>query len=220
MSREQEFQKGVLGPIRNFLDTAYQTKTIYPPKEDLFKALELTPMDQVKVVILGQDPYHGPNQAQGLAFSVPARQKIPPPLQNIYKELELEYHQPIYRTGDLQDWAQQGVLLLNTALSVEQGKPNSHAKIGWTEFTDDILRALNDLDQPIVFILWGYNARQAARFLNNPNHLVLQSAHPSPLSARKGFFGCNHFKQANSFLEANGLTPIQWTQDNVEGLKK
>ncbi|MDE5757176.1 MAG: uracil-DNA glycosylase, partial [Allobaculum sp.] len=118
-----------MGPIRSFLDTAYQEKTIYPPKEDLFKALELTPMDQVKVVILGQDPYHGPNQAQGLAFSVPATQKIPPSLQNIYKELELEYQQPIYRTGDLQDWAKQGVLLLNTSLSVEQGKPNSHSKI-------------------------------------------------------------------------------------------
>lgn len=171
-------------------------------------------MDQVKVVIIGQDPYHGPNQAQGLSFSVPANQKIPPSLQNIYKELEREYQQPIYRSGDLQDWAKQGVLLLNAALSVEAGKPNSHANIGWKTFTDDILRVLNKEDRPIVFMLWGYNARQAAKFLNNPNHLVLQSTHPSPLSAHKGFIGCNHFKQANSFLESHGLEPIHWIRDN------
>lgn len=209
-----------MGPIRQYLDEAYKTKTIYPAKENLFKALELTPMDKVKVVIIGQDPYHGPNQAQGLSFSVPANQKIPPSLQNIYKELEREYQQPIYRSGDLQDWAKQGVLLLNAALSVEAGKPNSHANIGWKTFTDDVLRVLNQEDRPIVFMLWGYNARQAAKFLNNPHHLVLQSTHPSPLSAHKGFIGCNHFKQANSFLESNGLEPIHWIRDNFQDQEK
>lgn len=211
---QQEFDKGILGPIRQKLDAAYANTTVYPAKENLFQALERTPLDEVKVVILGQDPYHGPNQAQGFSFSVPASEKIPPSLQNIYKELEQEYGKPVKRSGDLSDWADQGVLLLNTILSVEQGKPLSHQNLGWQDFTDDILKALNEQKQPIVFLLWGAQARKAKRFLTNPNHLVLESAHPSPLSASRGFFGNSHFKTANDFLEQHGSAGIDWTRDN------
>ena len=211
---QQEFDKGILGPIRQKLDAAYANTTVYPAKENLFQALERTPLDEVKVVILGQDPYHGPNQAQGFSFSVPASEKIPPSLQNIYKELEQEYGKPVKRSGDLSDWADQGVLLLNTILSVEQGKPLSHQNLGWQDFTDDILKALNEQKQPIVFLLWGAQARKAKRFLTNPNHLVLESAHPSPLSASRGFFGNGHFKTANDFLKQHGSAGIDWTRDN------
>lgn len=211
---QQEVQKGVLGPIREAVGQAYDRTTVYPAKENIFKALEMTPMDQVKVVILGQDPYHGPNQAQGYSFSVPANQQLPPSLQNIYKEISHEYQVPVNRTGDLSDWASQGVLLLNSILTVEQGKPLSHANIGWQTFTDDIIQALNKLDQPIVFLLWGSHARKAKRFLTNPNHLVLESPHPSPLSANRGFFGNNHFRMANEFLESKGAAPINWAENN------
>lgn len=211
---KQEFERGVLGPIREKLEKAYETGTVYPAKENLFRALEMTPLDQVKVVILGQDPYHGPNQAQGFSFSVPASQKIPPSLVNIYKEIEHEYGQPVRRSGDLSDWAQQGVLLLNTILSVEQGKPLSHSGFGWQTFTDDILKTLNESEQPIVFLLWGAQARAAKSLLTNPNHLVLESPHPSPFSANKGFFGNGHFQKANAYLEENGLEPIAWGEDN------
>lgn len=210
----QEFDKGVLGPIRDKVGEAYGHGTVYPAKENIFKALEMTPLDQVKVVILGQDPYHGPNQAQGYSFSVPANQKIPPSLVNIYKEISQEYQTPVNRSGDLSDWAEQGVLLLNSILTVEQGKPMSHSAFGWQNFTDDILRELDKLDQPIVFLLWGAQARNAARLLHNPNHLVLESSHPSPLSASKGFFGNNHFRMANDFLQAKGVTPINWAEKN------
>lgn len=209
-----EFEKGILGPIRDQLETAYATTTVYPAKENLFRALEMTPLDQVKVVILGQDPYHGPGQAQGFSFSVPASQKIPPSLVNIYKEIGAEFHQTVRRSGDLSDWAAQGVLLLNTILSVEQGKPLSHEKLGWQAFTDDILRTLNESDQPIVFLLWGGQAKKAKRLLTNPKHLILESAHPSPLSASRGFFGCGHFAAANEYLVKNGLEPIDWAKDN------
>lgn len=211
---KQEFEKGVLGPVRDRLEKAYQTTTVYPPRNSLFRALEMTPFDQVKVVILGQDPYHGPNQAQGFSFSVPETEKIPPSLVNIYKEISQEYGKPVQRSGDLSDWAAQGVLLLNTILSVEQGKPLSHADFGWQAFTDDILKALNEARQPIVFLLWGAQAKAARRFLTNPDHLVLESAHPSPLAAHKGFFGNNHFRQANDYLQAHGLQPIAWAEDN------
>lgn len=213
---QQEFKNGTLGPIRDQLEKAYQTSTVYPAKENIFKALEMTPLDQVKVVILGQDPYHGPNQAQGYSFSVPRGQRIPPSLANIYKELSHEYQMPIQRSGDLSDWASQGVLLLNSILSVEQGKPMSHAHFGWQKFTDDILKVLNEQDQPIVFLLWGSQARKAKQFLTNPNHLVLESPHPSPLSASKGFFGNGHFMRANEFLQAHGSTPVDWTRSNLQ----
>lgn len=211
---EEELQNGTLGPIRAFLEQAYASSPVYPAKENIFKALEMTPLDQVKVVILGQDPYHEPGQAQGYSFSVPSQVRIPPSLQNIYKELSAEYQVPVYRTGNLSDWAAQGVLLLNSIMTVEQGKPLSHSKIGWQKFTDDLIRVLNKQDQPIVFLLWGGHARKAKALLDNPNHLVLEAAHPSPLSANRGFFGCNHFVKANQFLQEHGKEPIFWAEDN------
>ena len=216
---EEELKNGTLGPIRDYLEEAYAHTTVYPAKENIFRALEMTPLNGVKVVILGQDPYHEPGQAQGYSFSVPSRTRIPPSLVNIYKELSAEYGQPVERTGNLSDWAAQGVLLLNSILTVEQGKPLSHSKIGWQKFTDDILRVLNRQDQPIVFLLWGGHARKARALLDNPNHLVLECAHPSPLSANRGFFGCNHFIKANEFLEAHGVNGIHWAEDNrqIEG---
>lgn len=212
---EQEEQKGYLQTIRDRLEQEYTHQTIYPAKENLFRALEETPLDQVKAVILGQDPYHGPNQAMGFAFSVPKNQKIPPSLQNIYKELEDEYRQPVERTGSLADWAKQGVLLLNPILSVQAGRPMSHADLGWQQLTDEILRVLNAQPQPIVFFLWGAQARKAKCFLNNPAHLVLESAHPSPLSAYRGFFGSSQFVRANQFLESHGVPGIDWTRNNM-----
>lgn len=210
---KEEEARGIFAPIRQFLEKAYEEKTIYPARENIFRALEMTPLDKVKVVILGQDPYHGPNQAQGFSFSVPADEKIPPSLKNIYKEIADEYHRPVNRTGDLSDWASQGVLLLNSILTVEQGKPMSHASLGWQEFTDDILKVLNEQNQPIVFMLWGAQARKAKRFLNNPNHLILESVHPSPLSASRGFLGSGQFKKANEFLESKGVSGIDWFGD-------
>ncbi|WP_304769697.1 uracil-DNA glycosylase, partial [Ileibacterium valens] len=177
---EQEEAKGTFDTLRPYLDQAYKERIIYPAKENIFRALEMTPLDKVRVVILGQDPYHGPNQAQGFSFSVPANEKIPPSLRNIYQEIFNEYQTPVQRSGDLSDWASQGVLLLNSILTVEQGKPMSHSNLGWQNFTDDILRVLNEQNQPIVFMLWGAQARKAKRFLNNPNHLILESVHPSP----------------------------------------
>lgn len=214
---EEQEALGYLQPIRDFLRDAYAHRIVYPAKENIFAALEKTPMDQVKVVILGQDPYHGPNQAQGFSFSVPEGVRIPPSLQNIYKEIALEYPQcaPLQRSGDLSDWASQGVLLLNAILTVEAGQPLSHEKIGWQRFTDAILQKLNTLDQPIVFLLWGSKARAARRFLNNPRHLVLETVHPSPLSANRGFFGCGQFRKANEFLESHGVSGIDWCASNL-----
>lgn len=216
---ERETARGYLLPIRDRLEQDYQTKTIYPAPENIFRALEETPLDQVKVVILGQDPYHGPNQAQGFAFSVPASEKIPPSLRNIYKEIADEYGLPVplQRSGDLTDWARQGVLLLNPILTVEQGKPMSHADYGWQQFTDAVLEELDRQDQPMVFLLWGAQARKAKRLLHNPNHLILESPHPSPLSASRGFFGTGHFRKANEFLESHGAAPIDWARSNLHG---
>ncbi|WP_304683664.1 uracil-DNA glycosylase [Ileibacterium valens] len=212
---EQEEAKGTFDTLRPYLDQAYKEQIIYPAKENIFRALEMTPLDKVRVVILGQDPYHGPNQAQGFSFSVPANEKIPPSLRNIYQEIFNEYQTPVQRSGDLSDWASQGVLLLNSILTVEQGKPMSHSNLGWQNFTDDILRVLNEQNQPIVFMLWGAQARKAKRFLNNPNHLILESVHPSPLSANRGFFNSGQFKKANEFLESKGEPPIDWAKSNL-----
>lgn len=210
----RELSKPYMQALFQFLQDEYAHKTIYPPKNEVFTALRLTPLDQVKVVILGQDPYHGPNQAHGLAFSVNPQCPLPPSLKNIYKELEEEYQRPVSRTGDLRDWARQGVLLLNPIMSVEAGKPLSHQNKGWETFTNEILKKLNEENRPIVFILWGNKARSAKRLLTNPDHLVLESAHPSPLSASRGFFGSNCFQKANAFLEAHGIQPIDWIQSN------
>lgn len=212
---DREFSKGYLAAIRDQLENEYASQTVYPPKEDIFRALEETPLDQVKVVILGQDPYHGPHQAQGFAFSVPADEKIPPSLANIYTELANEYNRPVHRTGDLSDWARQGVLLLNPILTVRAHQPLSHKDLGWQQFTNAVLQELDQQDQPMVFLLWGAQARKARQFITNPNHLVLESAHPSPLAAYRGFFGNGHFVRANQFLESHGVSGIDWTRDNT-----
>ena len=188
-------------------------KTIYPPRGTRLAALDLTPLDAVKVVILGQDPYHGPGQAHGLAFSVQPGVKVPPSLVNIYKELESDLGLPRPSHGNLAHWARQGVLLLNNALTVEAGQAGSHQKRGWEEFTDAAVRAVAAQAEPVVFLLWGSHAqKKAARVpeLSNGRHLVLQAPHPSPLSAHNGFFGCRHFSKANAFLEAHGRGPIDW----------
>lgn len=207
---DQEIKKDYLLNLRYFLAKEYKTKHIYPAMENIFAAFKTTSLKDTKVVILGQDPYHGPGQAQGYAFSVPANFPLPPSLKNMYKELELEYGVPVNRNGDLTDWARQGVLLMNTTLTVEESKPLSHGNMGWQNFTDEALKMINAKEDPVVFLLWGAKAISAKRFLNNPKHLVLTSPHPSPLSAHRGFLGNNHFKTCNEFLIKNGLTPIQW----------
>lgn len=185
-------------------------KVIYPPQKELFNAFKETPYDQVKVVILGQDPYHGPGQAQGLSFSVPPGIPAPPSLKNIFKELKADLNLSIPTQGCLKKWANQGVLLLNTSLSVEQNKPQSHSKIGWAVFTDKVIQQLNLHPKPLVFILWGAHARSKATFIDEKTHLVLQSAHPSPLSAHQGFWGSKHFSKTNAFLLSKGRQPIDW----------
>jgi uracil-DNA glycosylase len=185
---------------------------IYPPADDIFNAFHFTPLNEVKVLILGQDPYHNVNQAHGLAFSVPESQsEIPPSLQNIYKELHDDIGCPIPDHGCLVKWAKQGVLLLNTVLTVRAHQANSHQGHGWEQFTDAVIQAVNAEDRPIVEMLWGRPAQSKLPMLNNPKHLVLTAPHPSPLSAYKGFFGCKHFSKANEFLEKNGIEPIDWS---------
>lgn len=212
---KEELSKDYYNKILNFLESEYSSKNIFPPKENIFEALNLTPYSNVKVVILGQDPYHGPNQAHGLSFSVNPGVKIPPSLLNIYKELHTNLNCYIPNNGFLEKWARQGVLLLNTSLTVVQGKANSHQKIGWSIFTDEIISLLNDKSTPIVFILWGNNAISKKPLITNPNHLILQSVHPSPLSARRGFFGSKPFSKSNNFLVENGLSPIDWQIENI-----
>lgn len=189
-------------------------KRIYPPRGSRLRALELTPLDKVKVVILGQDPYHGPGQAHGLCFSVPDGVKMPPSLVNIYKELESDLGVPVPRNGNLEKWAKQGVLLLNNSLTVEAGRAGSHQMLGWEPITDAAVAAVAAKEEPCVFMLWGSHARKKASRvpgLMNGRHLVLTAPHPSPLSAHSGFFGCKHFSKANQFLEANGRGAIDWT---------
>lgn len=189
----------------------YKTKTIYPPLEDIFNAFKFCEFDNVKVVILGQDPYHNVNQAHGLAFSVKKGNQVPPSLKNIYKELHADIGLPIPDHGELTSWAEQGVLLLNTILTVEAHKPLSHKNLGWDQFTDTIIQLLNEDPVPKVFVLWGNNAKLKRRFLTNPNHLILSSSHPSPLSARYSFFGSRVFSKINQFLEQHNRTPIDFT---------
>jgi len=186
-------------------------KVIYPESQDLFSAFKETPYEDVKVVILGQDPYHGPGQAHGLSFSVQPGVKPPPSLKNIFKELETDLAMPIPNHGCLKKWANQGVLLLNTSLSVEQNQPQSHAKIGWTTFTDTVISKLNEHEQPLVFLLWGAHAKNKQSLIDGTKHLVLTAAHPSPFSVHQGFFGCQHFSKANAFLSTKGRSPIDWT---------
>lgn len=205
-----EQSKDYYKKLKEFLKEEYKTKIIYPPMDKIFNAFKFTNLKDVKVVILGQDPYHGFNQAMGLSFSVNDGVKIPPSLRNIYKEIESDIGTVIPNNGNLTRWAEQGVFLLNTALTVRESNPNSHSKIGWEIFTDNTIKYLNNNDSPKVFILWGANARNKKPLIANPNHLILESAHPSPLSANNGFFGCKHFSKANKFLEDNNLKPIEW----------
>jgi uracil-DNA glycosylase len=202
--------------LQSFLDAEMAAgKTIYPPHDAWFHALELTPLDEVRVVILGQDPYHGPGQAHGLCFSVPPGLRPPPSLNNIYKELESDLGLPRPPHGFLEHWARQGVLLLNSVLTVEMAKAASHSKKGWEPFTDAIIAHVNDKAEPVVFMLWGAYAHKKVANVDSSRHLLLKAAHPSPLSAHNGFLGCKHFSQCNAFLVSNGLPPIDWTLPNV-----
>ena len=205
-----EFTKSYFRNIISFIDDEYKKKTIYPPYGDIFNAFKFTPLSEVKVVILGQDPYHEKGQAHGLAFSTPDGRPIPRSLKNIFKEISLEYDYPIPASGCLENWAKQGVFLLNTVLTVEEGNANSHSKCGWQTFTDNVIKILNKQKQPIVFLLWGKQAEKKKELITNSNHLVLVTSHPSPFSARRGFFGSNHFKLANEYLKEKGLSEIDW----------
>ena len=207
---KDEFQKPYYLNLRKFLVQEYRTQKIYPHMDNIFNALKYTDYQDVKVVILGQDPYHQPNQAHGLCFSVQKGINPPPSLQNMYKEIHAEYGYPIPSHGELTYWAKQGVLMMNTVLTVRESQPNSHKGMGWEIFTDNVISLLNQRPEPMVFLLWGANARAKTKLITNPNHLVLESAHPSPLSAYNGFFGSGHFSRANEFLKSNGLLPIDW----------
>lgn len=207
---KDEFEKDYYLNLRQFLISEYNSRKIYPPMGDIFNALRATPYSNVKAVILGQDPYHGAGQAHGMCFSVRKGTPPPPSLVNIFKELNAELGIPIPPHGELVSWAKNGVLLLNTVLTVREGSPNSHRGHGWEILTDRIIELLNNRETPIVFLLWGGNARAKKKLIKNPAHLVLECAHPSPLSAYNGFFGCGHFAQANEFLQKNGIEPIDW----------
>ena len=210
-----EFESDYYLNLRKFLVSEYNSKVIYPNMYDIFNALHYTSYKDTKVVILGQDPYHGPNQAHGLSFSVNPGVKTPPSLVNIYKELHTDLGCYIPNNGYLKKWADQGVLLLNTTLTVEAGKANSHQKIGWSIFTDKIISLLNEKKDPVVFILWGNNAIKKKALITNPIHYIIQSVHPSPLSASRGFFGSKPFSKANNFLKSVNKTPIDWQIENI-----
>ena len=192
------------------VDNEYKTKTVFPLKENIFNAFKLTPYKDVKVVIVGQDPYHGEGEAHGLSFSVLDPTPLPPSLKNIYKELKDDLGIEIAKSGDLTKWAKEGVLLLNSTLTVVKDTPNSHSKLGWSNFTDYVIKALNNREEPIVFILWGNFAKSKKVFITNKQHLVIESSHPSPLGASKGFFGSKPFSKTNEFLIANNIKPIDW----------
>jgi uracil-DNA glycosylase len=210
-----EFNEDYYQKLRQFLITEYKTKTIYPDMYDIFNALHYTAYKDIKVVILGQDPYHGPNQAHGLSFSVKPGIAPPPSLVNITKELQSDLNCTIPNNGFLKKWADQGVLLLNTVLTVVAGQANSHRNIGWETFTDKVITLLNERQDPIVFILWGNNALSKSKLITNSNHTIIKSPHPSPLSAFRGFFGSRPFSKSNDFLSSIGKTPIDWQIENL-----
>lgn len=211
----EEFEKPYYMSLRQFLKEEYSTQTIYPEKDNIFNALKVTSYDDVKVVILGQDPYHGEGQAHGMAFSVKPGIKTPPSLVNIYKELQTTMGCYIPNNGYLMKWAEQGVLLLNTVLTVRAGQPQSHKGKGWETFTDRIIAILNERKDPVIFVLWGAPAKKKASLITAPQHKILTAAHPSPLSAYNGFFGCDHFKQINEYLKEMGKTPIDFQIENI-----
>lgn len=216
LALKDEFNKPYYRDLYKFVKEEYSTRVVYPPADDIFNALHLTPLKDVKVLILGQDPYHNEHQAHGLSFSVlPDQKDIPPSLQNIYKELQEDLGCYIPNNGYLKKWADQGVLMLNTVLTVRAHEPNSHQGRGWENFTDAIIQAVNQKDEPVVYMLWGKPAQSKIPMLTNPKHLILKAPHPSPLSAYRGFFGCKHFSKCNEFLSQNGLEPIDWQIENI-----
>ena len=213
---QDEFRKPYYKELYQFVRQEYNTHVIYPPADDIFNAFHFTPLSKVKVLILGQDPYHGEHQAHGLCFSVlPDQTEIPPSLQNIYKELQDDLGCYIPNNGYLKTWADQGVLMLNTVLTVRAHQAGSHQGKGWEQFTDAIIQAVNAQDRPIVYLLWGKPAQSKIPMLTNSKHLILKAPHPSPLSAYRGFFGCRHFSQTNEFLNNNGIEPIDWQIENI-----
>ena len=212
---EPEFAKAYYKGLYDKVEEEYKNEKIYPPAEDIFNAFEFTPLSKVKAVILGQDPYHEPGQAHGLSFSVKPGIDIPPSLVNIYEELNSDLGCYIPNNGYLKKWADQGVMLLNTVLTVRAHQANSHRGIGWEEFTDAAIRVLNEVERPLVFILWGKPAQMKASMLNNPKHLILKAPHPSPLSAYRGFFGSKPFSRTNEFLREHGVEPIDWQIENL-----
>ena len=212
---KEEFKKPYYKDLYYRIRDEYQNYQIFPDANDIFNAFDFTPLAEVKVVILGQDPYHNNGQAHGLSFSVKPEVEIPPSLVNIYQELHDDLGCRIPNNGYLKKWADQGVLLLNTVLTVRAHNANSHRGIGWEQFTDAAIRAINALDRPVVFMLWGRPAQNKKALLDNPKHLILEAPHPSPLSAYRGFFGCRHFSQANAFLKAHQIEPIDWQIEDV-----
>ena len=213
---QDELKKPYYKELYRFIRQEYNTRVVYPPADDIFNAFHLTPLSEVKALILGQDPYHGPRQAHGLCFSVlPDQSEIPPSLQNIYQELKEDLGCFIPNNGYLEKWARQGVLMLNTVLTVRAHQPGSHQGRGWEQFTDAIIQAVNAQERPVVYLLWGRPAQSKIPMLTNPGHLILKAPHPSPLSAFRGFFGCKHFSQANAFLESHGISPIDWQIENI-----
>lgn len=214
---KEEFHKPYYKKLYQTVNQEYRTKKIFPPADDIFNAFHLTPLKDVKVVILGQDPYHGDNQAEGLCFSVKPGVDIPPSLVNIYQELHDDLGCTVPSHGSLVKWAKQGVLLLNTVLTVRAHQANSHRGLGWEEFTDAAIKVLNAQDRPIVFILWGRPAQMKKAMLNNPKHLILEAPHPSPLSSYRGFFGSRPFSQTNRFLEEHGIEPVNWQIEELGG---
>ena len=211
-----EFKKEYYRNLYTKIKEEYSTHLIFPPSDEIFTAFDKTPLSKVKVVIIGQDPYHNVGQAHGLCFSVKPEVDIPPSLVNIYKELHDDLGCYIPDNGYLVKWAEQGVLLLNSVLTVRAHEANSHKNLGWEEFTDAVIEVLNKEDRPIVFLLWGSPAQAKGKHLNNPNHLILKAPHPSPLSTYRGFFGCRHFSKTNEFLKSKGLEPIDWQIENLK----
>lgn len=206
----EEFQKPYFEQLTAFVKSEYQTHTVYPPGKEIFRAFDECDFANVKVVILGQDPYHGPGQANGLCFSVHEGVRVPPSLVNIFKEINADIGKPIPASGELERWAEQGVLLLNATLTVRAASPGSHQNKGWETFTDAVIKKISDEKQNVVFLLWGAYAQKKGEIIDRNKHLVLMSAHPSPFSADRGFFGCKHFSKANTYLKSNGLKEIEW----------
>lgn len=207
---KDEFQKEYFKKIKAFLVEEYKNGKVFPPKKEILSAFQLTPLNEVKVVILGQDPYHGEGQAHGLAFSVKKGVKVPPSLRNMYKEIYDEGEGTTFNHGFLESWAKQGVFLLNASLTVREGEANSHSKIGWETFTDEVIKIINEKREGVIFLLWGNNARSKKKYIDEKKHIVLETVHPSPLSANRGFLGCGHFKKVNDILKSKGEKCIDW----------